>query len=735
MRAWAVILKMVVIMILVLGLKLGQGQELGQNIKRKNRQVSDFIKETMDLKLQTTAGLQGTSGVRSIKTGLSGKVYRDIDLYKKVNELKESFTSHRLYFHLLSYNSLLTLLTETPQLLKGSAVSSKLVQAVEHLHYQLHQAQKVMYNITSTIKASSSLYKVDENALMQYLYKSLTKPLSRWLSLNMKNDLLQVLVETPFWPLTEIVQQNTTLSQQPQLYEETEYLSNHTYPAHRTRRQLPPVKERYKVTKMPVSISDTAVTRIPFQSSDSLTHRPTSIRHPISNLHPLSHRPQGPPRVPVTISHFKANLDFPRRPAPPPSSKPTTPPSPKPTPSPSQPTLPPVPSPLTRPPSILPEPIDPVSLLMSHGGRTRPPIPITEAPLRQQLLDALQQLTQLQNHFNQQQQPKKSFHEVPQQSQHSISQTYLQQASVSQPAFGLTEQLHTGMVTITSPSSQPTSQQLNVKVVSPLSQSLQTTHSSVAALPILQGPTQYPTSFFPGGSRYPILPYYPYPPFPHYQNCQGGGASTSTSTGPGVAAAAAAAGGGCGGGGSTSTSTSGGQSAGAAPGSVSVGGKPHVKIITTTQAPLPSQPPTQHGPQPPAPPAISVSFDTGSTSMDATALGNSDLESLMDALATLTSYFNQTVVQNPTGTTPKSVHDVTQQASVPQQTLVLYPIRYQAVTTTSQPILRPFLWHLDTKLKYLPPPLSSPLPSHLDLQPQNPLHTGHIGQGEFRNVA
>ncbi|KAK4291944.1 hypothetical protein Pmani_035261 [Petrolisthes manimaculis] len=652
MRAWAVILKMMVMIILVLGLKLGQGQELGQNIKRKNWKVSDFIKDTMDLKLQTT-GLQGTTDARAIKTGLSGKLYRDIDLYKKVNELKESFASHRLYFHLLSYNSLLTLLTETPQLLKGSAVSSKLVQAVEHLHYQLHQAQKVMYNITSTIKASSSLYKVDENALMQYLYKSLTKPLSRWLSLNMKNYLHQVLVETPF---TEIVQQNTTLSQ-PQLYEETKYLSNHTYPAHRTRRQLPPVKERHKVTKMPVSISDTAVTRIPFQSPDSLTHRPTSIRHPISNLHPLSHRPQGPPRVPVTISHFKANLDFPRRPAPPPSPEPTTPPSSKPTLSPSQPTQPPVPSPLTRPPSILPEPIDPVSLLMSHGGRPRPPIPITEAPVRQQLLDALQQLTQLQNHFNQQQQPQKSFHEVTQQSQHSMSQTNLQQASVSQPAPELTEQLHTGIVTITSPtSSQPASQQLNVKVVSPLSQSLQTTHSSVATLPILQGPTQYPTSFYPGGypggSSYPILPYYPYPPishFPHYQNCQGGGASTSTSTGPGVAAAAAAAGGGCGGGGSTSTSTSGGQSAGAAPGSVSVGGKPHVKIITTTQAPLPSQSPTQQGPQPPAPPAFSVSFDTGSPSMDATALGNSELENLMDALATLTSYFNQTVVQNPTG--------------------------------------------------------------------------------------
>lgn len=704
----------------VLGQRPSQGQELlSQRLGRKIRPISVFTNATNDLNKQVT-GLQGTIDEKGVNTGLSGMVYEgNTDLQKKVKELKDAFASHRLYYHLLSSSPFLTLLTETLQLLQrgspteysvGSPVSIKLTQAVKHLHQQLNQAQELVYNITFNIRASTPLFKIDENVITQYLYKALTEPHSRHPSLATESNLLQVPVETPLWTSNEIVQQNTTLVQQ-QRYKETEYLANHEYPAYRTKRQFSELKKRHLATEMPIdSVSDAATTSEPPQFSPSPTHPPSAGRHPVSQLHLLYRKQKGSLQVPPPTK-IPTLLDFPRRPASPSSTKPATPHtglilsqsttvspfhstplvSPKPTPlpssrsapqtsqsdpllspqpasvapppssslphsqqalipsshpppSPSQPASPPAPS-----PSILPEAIDPESLLMSHGATTRPPFSITDTPARQQLHSALLLLTQLQNHFNQQQQqPERKHHVVPAQ-----SQAHLHQVSVLQPASKLTDQLLSGTVAITSPtSSLPTSQQLNVPVVSPSFQSLQLPHSSGANLPVLQGPPRHPSSFYPGGSSYPTLPYYPYPPylpypppsyFSHYQSCQGGGASTSTSTGPGVAAAAAAAGGGCGSGGSTSTSTSGGQRAGAAPGSVSVGGNPQVSVRRTTPARRPPRPPTQHRPQPPAPPPNHVISD-----MDI-APEDSEFENLMDALTTLTSFFNQTAARDPTG--------------------------------------------------------------------------------------
>lgn len=89
----------------------------------------------------------------------------------------------------------------------------------------------------------------------------------------------------------------------------------------------------------------------------------------------------------------------------------------------------------------------------------------------------------------------------------------------------------------------------------------------------------------------------------------------------------------------------------------------------------------------------------------------------------------------PGTTTTHPTQDVTQPAEAPQESLILYQISHQAATTTSRPILRPFIQQLDTMLKYAPRPLISPMPQHLHLLPQNPVYSGHIGQGQYGQVA
>lgn len=69
----------------------------------------------------------------------------------------------------------------------------------------------------------------------------------------------------------------------------------------------------------------------------------------------------------------------------------------------------------------------------------------------------------------------------------------------------------------------------------------------------------------------------------------------------------------------------------------------------------------------------------------------------------------------------------------PQKPLVV--LKHQPFhTTTSRPVLRPFLIHLDTLLS-TPNTQSPPLPPlHAIKQPQNPNYTGHIGQGQHGQV-
>ncbi|XP_042217582.1 mucin-5AC-like [Homarus americanus] len=325
---------------------------------------------------------------------------------------------------------------------------------------------------------------------------------------------------------------------------------------------------------------------------------------------------------------------------------------------------------LANPAPPPPEAIDPVSLLMSEGGTTVPPITTTAAPgpSRQQLLDALVLLADLHSSFNRggiSELPTPTINlQTPQTPGNEV------QVSLSQQAPGQTHHLGatiSGALSPPLPGPHPHSSLINPYQV-PFSQP----NVGYSGYVGNAGYTSYlgsPSYSYPG-SPYPQYPYpppypYPYPPPSHI--CQGGGASTSTSTGPGSAAAAAAAGGGCGGG-STSSSTSVGQSAGAAPGSMSVhtntGGGSQVQLVSApvpalapAAPPLASQsaaPPLASPPAAPPPtpaPPFTFSFNTGSTTTEAPSVSQEEYGQVVAALSTLMGYLNRTSTQPQATTT------------------------------------------------------------------------------------
>ncbi|XP_042859947.1 uncharacterized protein LOC122245887 isoform X2 [Penaeus japonicus] len=422
-----------------------------------------------------------------------------------------------------------------------------------------------------------------------------------------------------------------------------------------------------------------------------------------------------------------------------------------------------------------PQAIDRLSLLMSQGGTTLPPItPATRrGPTRQQLQDALQLLVALQDDFN-----KESISGPPAtQSPLPVPIINLPnsqgsgsgfQVSLSQRVSGQNQQFEASINEPVYPPAPPPLPGPPAPI--PVSSGFLTgaPNPGFTGRPGAPSPNPYPgyrpgsfsplTPGYPGypSSQYPYPPnQYPYhPPYPPYpypypypqfnSGCRGGGASTSTSTGPGSAAAAAAAGGGCGGG-STSTSTSGGQSAGAAPGSVSVGGGggapanpspvagPQQSVIGAP-APPPRNPAPQD-PPPTRPPPFSISFGTGSTTTEAPAVSQEEYGRVVSALNTLMSYLNRTNTQtrDTAPAPPAPPPRPSQVVALPAPNILYYPVPgLRPTTTTSRPVARPFLHHLDVLLARPAgprPPAPPPRPPGVSL-PQNLPYGGHIGQGQ-----
>ncbi|XP_066952461.1 LOW QUALITY PROTEIN: uncharacterized protein [Macrobrachium rosenbergii] len=302
----------------------------------------------------------------------------------------------------------------------------------------------------------------------------------------------------------------------------------------------------------------------------------------------------------------------------------------------------------TSPPQIF----DRLSLLFAEGSTTQPPITTTtlkEDLSAEQLHNALLLLSHLQDIFNNQ-----------------------QQANVQRPLSA-------------SPSlfQQPSQPGIQVSVIHNTPNHNSDFDVSVPGqpfgppLPVASQPNAEFQGYRPGyhpsygtNQGYPRnppvanqffnnpYPQYPYP-YPYHIPqflCQGGGASTSTSTGPGSASAAAAAGGGCGGG-STSTSTSVGQSAGAAPGTVSVGtntqGSDRVTLSTSPgsgQAPVVRPPAIPErdvsnadSPSTTRSPPFSIRFGSRSTTTTpAPSVENDNYVRVLTALNTLMQYLNAT---------------------------------------------------------------------------------------------
>ncbi|XP_069980450.1 mucin-5AC isoform X3 [Penaeus vannamei] len=357
----------------------------------------------------------------------------------------------------------------------------------------------------------------------------------------------------------------------------------------------------------------------------------------------------------------------------------------------------------TTPPP--PQAIDRLSLLMSQGGTTVPPITSTtrSGPTRQQLQDALQLLVALQENFNEESTSR------PPATQSPVSASIINlpnpqssgtgfQVSLSQRVSGQNQQFEASVGEPVYPPAPPPLPGPPGPIPVPSGVLTGAPNPGITNRPGAPAPNPYP-GYRPGSfspfthgyqgypsSQYPYppnqYPYYPpYPPYPYpypyppsNNGCRGGGASTSTSTGPGSAAAAAAAGGGCGGG-STSTSTSVGQSAGAVPGSVSVGGgggapanpsPPAAPQQSVVSAPAP--PPRD--PAPPAPsstraPPFSISFGTGSTTTEAPAVSQEEYNHVISALHTLMSYLNRTTTQSRATTAAPSPFSVSVDVYVP----------------------------------------------------------------------
>ncbi|XP_037783998.1 SH3 domain-containing protein C23A1.17-like isoform X2 [Penaeus monodon] len=461
-----------------------------------------------------------------------------------------------------------------------------------------------------------------------------------------------------------------------------------------------------------------------------------SIRQSIGNsLRPRPNRPFFRPIPSITNSNNP--LGFPRRP--------TT----------------------TTPPP--PQAIDRLSLLMSQGGTTVPPITTTRrVPTRQQLQDALQLLVALQENFNEEPTSRPPITQSP------VSASIINlpnpqnsgtgfQVSLSQRVSGQNQQFEASVGEPVYPPAPPPLPGPPGPIPIPSGVLTGAPYSGITNRPGAPVPNPYPgyrpgsfspfTQGYPGyPSQYPYppnqYPYYPpYPPYPYpypqsNNGCRGGGASTSTSTGPGSAAAAAAAGGGCGGG-STSTSTSVGQSAGAAPGSVSVGGgaPTNPSPATAPQQSVVSAPaPPPRDPAPPAPsstrpPPFSISFGTGSTTTEAPAVSQEEYSSVVSALHTLMSYLNRTNTQSrdEVPAPPAPPPPPRQVVALPAPNILYYPVpASRPRTTTSRPIARPFLHHLDILLARPAgprPPAPPPRPPGVSL-PQSLPYGGHIGQGQ-----
>ncbi|XP_069980449.1 mucin-5AC isoform X2 [Penaeus vannamei] len=427
----------------------------------------------------------------------------------------------------------------------------------------------------------------------------------------------------------------------------------------------------------------------------------------------------------------------------------------------------------TTPPP--PQAIDRLSLLMSQGGTTVPPITSTtrSGPTRQQLQDALQLLVALQENFNEESTSR------PPATQSPVSASIINlpnpqssgtgfQVSLSQRVSGQNQQFEASVGEPVYPPAPPPLPGPPGPIPVPSGVLTGAPNPGITNRPGAPAPNPYP-GYRPGSfspfthgyqgypsSQYPYppnqYPYYPpYPPYPYpypyppsNNGCRGGGASTSTSTGPGSAAAAAAAGGGCGGG-STSTSTSVGQSAGAVPGSVSVGGgggapanpsPPAAPQQSVVSAPAP--PPRD--PAPPAPsstraPPFSISFGTGSTTTEAPAVSQEEYNHVISALHTLMSYLNRTTTQSrdEAPAPPAPPPPPSQVVALPAPNILYYPVpTSRPRTTTSRPIARPFLHHLDILLARPAgprPPAPPPRVPGVSL-PQNLPYGGHIGQGQ-----
>ncbi|XP_047470881.1 mucin-17-like isoform X2 [Penaeus chinensis] len=423
----------------------------------------------------------------------------------------------------------------------------------------------------------------------------------------------------------------------------------------------------------------------------------------------------------------------------------------------------------TTPPP--PQAIDRLSLLMSQGGTTVPPITSTTrgGPTRQQLQDALQLLVALQENFNEESTSRPPVTQSP------VSASIINlpnpqnsgtgfQVSLSQRVSGQNQQFEASVGEPVYPPAPPPFPGPPGPIPVPSGVLTGAPYSGITNRPGAPVPNPYPGygpgSFspfahgYPGypSSQYPYppnqYPYYPpYPPYPYpypqsHNGCRGGGASTSTSTGPGSAAAAAAAGGGCGGG-STSTSTSVGQSAGAAPGSVSVGGgtPTNPSPAAAPQHNMFSAPaPPPRDPAPPAPPStrpppFSISFGTGSTTTEAPAVSQEEYNSVVSALHTLMSYLNRTNTQSrdEVPAPPAPPPPPSRVVALPAPNILYYPVpASRPRTTTSRPIARPFLHHLDILLARPAgprPPAPPPRPPGVSL-PQNLPYGGHIGQGQ-----
>ncbi|ROT63395.1 hypothetical protein C7M84_018739 [Penaeus vannamei] len=340
----------------------------------------------------------------------------------------------------------------------------------------------------------------------------------------------------------------------------------------------------------------------------------------------------------------------------------------------------------TTPPP--PQAIDRLSLLMSQGGTTVPPITSTtrSGPTRQQLQDALQLLVALQENFNEE----------------STSRPPATQSPVSASIINLPnpQSSGTGFQVSLSQRVSGQNQQFEASVGEPVYP------PAPPPLPGPPGPIPVPSGVLTGAPNPGITnrPGAPAPnPYPGYRP------------------------------GSFSPFTHGypvGQSAGAAPGSVSVGGgggapanpsPPAAPQQSVVSAPAP--PPRD--PAPPAPsstraPPFSISFGTGSTTTEAPAVSQEEYNHVISALHTLMSYLNRTTTQS-------------RGRGTPGPNILYYPVpTSRPRTTTSRPIARPFLHHLDILLARPAgprPPAPPPRAPGVSL-PQNLPYGGHIGQGQ-----